>query len=76
MNDAGRRYGEVVLDLLVENELVRTRVHLEPNDYATADAAHMNGKPVIVRGELHRGRRTHRLSNVTRLEVVQDGDQP
>lgn len=76
LNEAGRRYGEVVLDLLVENELVRTRVQLEPDDYAVADAAHMNGKPVIVRGELHRGRRTHRLSKVTKFETVQDADVP
>lgn len=75
LNADGMRYGEIVLDLLVENELVRTRVHLEPSDYAKADIAHMKGKPVIVRGELHRGRRTHRLANVTRFDVVEGVDE-
>lgn len=70
LNDAGRRYGEVVLDLLVENELVRTRVELDADDYSKADAAHMKGTPVIVTGELHRGRRTHRLSSVTKFDGV------
>ena len=75
LNDAGRRYGEVVLDLLVDDELVRTRVELNAVDYAKADAAHMNGTPVIVAGELHRGRRTHRLSGVSKFDVVNtDGE--
>lgn len=75
LNTDGRRHGEVVLDLLFENELVRTRVELSPDQYADADEAHMSGSPVIVKGELHRGRRLHRLSNVTQFKLVSvDGD--
>lgn len=64
LNDQGRRYGEVILDLLVDDELVQARVELDPDHYAIADKAHMDGQPVIIRGELHRGRRVHRLSQI------------
>jgi len=72
LNDHGRRYGEVILDLLVDDELVRTRVELNADNYAIADKAHMDGQPVILRGELHRGRRVHRLTNVTSFMSAAD----
>ncbi len=75
LNTDGRRHGEVVLELLFENELVRARVELSPDQYADADKAHMSGSPVILKGELHRGRRTHRLSNVTQFKTV-SADNP
>lgn len=70
MNDHGRRHGEVILDLLQDNDVVRTRVVLNPDQYDVADKAHMSGDPVIVKAELHRGRRVHRLSNVTHFQGV------
>ncbi len=72
LNDHGRRYGEVILDLIVDDELVRTRVELNPDYYAIADEAHMDGQPVIVRGELHRGRRVHRLTHVANFKSAAD----
>ena len=74
MNNDGRRHGEVILDLLEENDVVRTRVTLDADQYAEADQAHMSGKPVIVKAELHRGRRVHRLSNVTMFRAVSENE--
>ena len=76
MNNDGRRHGEVILDLLEENDVVRTRVTLDVDQYAEADQAHMSGKPVIVKAELHRGRRVHRLSNVTMFRAVTEKELP
>ena len=76
MNNDGRRHGEVILDLLEENDVVRTRVTLDADQYAEADQAHMSGKPVIVKAELHRGRRVHRLSNVTIFRAVTENELP
>lgn len=70
LNTDGKRHGEVVLDLLYENELIRTRVMLDPDQYASADLAHMSGIPVVVEGELHRGRRICRLAKVTMFKIV------
>lgn len=70
LNTDGHRHGEVVLELLFESELVRTRVELNPQQYADADRAHMAGLPVFVTGELHRGRRVHRLTNVSFFRTV------
>lgn len=74
MNDEGRRHGVVILDLLQENDVVRTRVTLNADQYAEANQAHLSGKPIIVKAELHRGRRVHRLSNVTQFRAVTDAE--
>lgn len=76
LNTEDRRYGEVSLDLLYGDELIRTRVDLNPDQYAIADAAHMSGSPVIMRGELHRGRRAHRITNITRFQSAESLAEP
>ena len=54
MGDAGEMQGEVTLLLLYEGETVRAKVDLHPQEYRTANEAHMTGGAVSVRGSLHR----------------------
>jgi hypothetical protein len=70
MGDAGEMQGEVTLLLLYEGETVRAKVDLDPQDYRTANKAHMTGCAVSVRGSLHLGRRMHRLRDITGFSQV------
>lgn len=65
--------GEVMLLLLHEDSPLRARADLSPEQYRTANEAHMAGGVVAVQGILHRGRRVHRLSDVTSVRRVEGG---
>lgn len=70
VGDDGRRAGDVGLWVFHEDETIAARVDLGPDDYEVADKAHMNGALVIFKGVLHRGRRTHKFTNVEGFSVL------
>jgi len=61
--------GEVVLQLLVDEELVRARATLGPQDYRNAGQAHLAQSIVSAFGTLRRGPRRHRLEDPRSLAV-------
>jgi hypothetical protein len=61
----GRIQGEIVLAAQVEDEIVKVRLELGPDDYQNAGEAHLHGRYVSVRGILRRGARLHRLERPT-----------
>ena len=65
IGDDGRMQGEVTLLLLHEEELVKARTELNPDEYQTAVDAHRIAGFIRCSGILHLGRRTHRLTNVS-----------
>ena len=70
----GRVQGEVTLLLLHEDSPLRARIDLSPDQYRTANDAHMTGGVVAIRGVLHRGRRVHRLTDVTSFRRVEGNE--
>lgn len=73
MNADGRRSGEVVLSLLLQDqdETVRARTVLSADDYQKADSAHMsNNAYVRVSGRLRPGRQPRQLTDVSAFEVI------
>ena len=66
----GRLEGAVVLAAQVEDEIVKVRLDLGPEDYQKAGDAHLKALFVSVRGILRRGARVHRLEGATELAVV------
>jgi hypothetical protein len=73
MGADGQVQGEVTLLLLHEESPLRARADLSPEQYRTANEAHMAGGVVAVQGILHRGRRVHRLAEVTGVRRVEGG---
>lgn len=73
MGADGRIQGEVRLLLLHEESPLRARADLSPEQYRTANEAHMAGGVVAVQGILYRGRRVHRLTDVTSVRRVEGG---
>ncbi|HLX61941.1 MAG TPA: hypothetical protein VKX17_11730 [Planctomycetota bacterium] len=70
LGDNNQRSGEVVLQLLYEEDLISVRCDLDAIQYRDADKAHMTGGVVVVRGILHRGGRIHRIQPVETFTVV------
>ena len=72
MDDAaGRRFGDVVLALLDEGEIVRAKVALTADDYEKAITAHKtNGAYVRVVGRLRPGRQPRQLTHASRFELL------
>ena len=68
-----RRSGEVMLALLLEDEeVVRARAVLGPDEYARAVAAHEKGRAyVMVKGVLQRGTRVGYLKTVESFHLVE-----
>lgn len=66
----GRLQGEVVLAAQVEDEILKIRLDLAPDDYQKAGDAHLKALFVSVRGILRRGARTHRLEGPADFTVV------
>lgn len=62
-NPAGALEGDVVLQVHVDDQILKVRTSLGPEAYALAGGAHLHQQYVSVRGQLHRGRRTHVLKN-------------
>ena len=68
----GQRAGEVILALLLaEGETVRARASLTPDQYATADRAHMtDGAYVKVAGKLSPGRQPRSMTGIAVFEQI------
>lgn len=65
----GRRSGQVILNLLLEDEVVRAQVNLTADQYQIADTIHMTeGAYVIVSGRLRNGRQPRRLDDISDFE--------
>lgn len=74
MGADGRRYGSVVLALLLrdEGETVMARTILTPDEYEIADAAHMtHGAYVKVTGRLLPGRQPRQLAEMKKFELLE-----
>lgn len=63
--DDGRMQGEVVLSLMLEDSVQAARVTLGPADWLIAHAALAAHSVVRLKGILHRGSRTHRITDVS-----------
>jgi hypothetical protein len=75
MGPEGKRLGEVQLAILLpDGESVRSRVHLNAEQYAAADRAHMNdGTYIRVDGTLHPGRQIRALTDIQSFELLAPG---
>jgi hypothetical protein len=60
-NPSGELEGEVLLQIQVDDQLLKARVLLGTSEYRLAGTAHLEQRYVSVRGLLHRGRRAHVL---------------
>ncbi|HEY8376763.1 MAG TPA: hypothetical protein VIK91_09755 [Nannocystis sp.] len=69
-NPVGELEGDVVLQVQADDQLLKVRVPLGPGDYRKAGAAHLAQHYVSVRGQLHRGPRTHVLKDPTDFQVL------
>jgi len=69
-NYAGQLEGDVVLQVQADDQLLKVRVTLGPDEYVRAGAAHLSQQYVSVHGQLHRGRRTHGLKNPTNFTLL------
>ena len=77
VGDDGRRAGDVVLSILnEEGEAVKARATLNPDQYAIADHAHMQGLGYVwLRGILRLGPRMGRIEKVSGFDLI-DEAQP
>lgn len=70
MDSDGRRFGEVILSVVFEDELIKLRTSLNKEDYEKAYKAHKTGEPVSFRGDIHIGRRVHQLTSIKDFLIV------
>lgn len=68
--DDGRMQGEVVLSLMLEDSVQAARVTLGPADWLVAHAALAAHSVVRLKGILHRGSRTHRITDVSEFAML------
>lgn len=68
--DQGEVEGPVVLQVQVDDELLKTRVMLGPQDYRKAASAHLEQLHVTVGGILRRGPRVHWIEKLSGFEIV------
>jgi len=71
-NPQGHLEGDVVLQVQVDDQLLKVRVNLDPDAYRRAGEAHFQQRFVGVRGLLHRGRRAHHLAEARDFIVLSD----
>lgn len=71
VNDTGRLEGEVILRLDADDELIRARCSLGPEDYMKALNAHGRQRPMSVHGRLARAGRTYTLEDPRGLNVIE-----
>jgi hypothetical protein len=63
----GLREGEVVFTVIDDDELIRAKASLTSEQYQVAYELHNPVRPLFVIGELYRGPRVSRLTNITEL---------
>jgi len=67
----GRRSGDVILNLYQEGEIIKAHINLNPEQYALADAAHMNpGIYIKIKGKLNPGNQPRNISDVDVFELL------
>ena len=64
---SGLREGEVVFTIFDDDELVRAKASLTREQYQIAYESHNPVRPLFVLGQLHRGPRVSRLTQITEL---------
>lgn len=69
--DDGRMQGETTLALLHDEEILKARADLNPEDYQKAVDAHRKAQPVKIWGVLHLGRRIHRVTDISGFSALQ-----
>lgn len=65
--EEGTREGDVVFTLFDDDELVRAKASLRAAEYQIAYEAHSPTRPLFVYGQLSRGARVSRLTNITEI---------
>jgi hypothetical protein len=70
-NDEGRLEGEMVLQLQVEDEIVRAYCPLDADTYGVALHAHGHQLYLSLRGVLHRAAKRARIEGAQDIRVVQ-----
>ncbi len=73
-DETGTREGEVVFTLFDDDELVRAKASLNFQQYQVAYEAHNPSRPLIVFGQLSRGPRVSRLSQIAELRLAYPED--
>lgn len=71
-NPSGHLEGDVVLQVQVDDQLLKVRVNLDSDAYRRAGEAHLQQRFVSVRGVLHRGRRIHQLEEARDFAVLSE----
>jgi hypothetical protein len=67
----GKRYGDVILNLYQEDEIIKARVTLNSEKYFLADEAHMNpGIYIKIKGKLHPGNQPRNISDLDIFELL------
>ncbi|NJK32836.1 MAG: hypothetical protein HC927_10750 [Deltaproteobacteria bacterium] len=69
-NPDGKLEGDVVLQVQSDDQLLKVRVTLGPDDYVQAAEAHLEQRYVSVRGLLHRRRRINLLEKPSDFAVI------
>lgn len=69
-NPTGRLEGDVVLQVQLDEQLLKVRVTLGPQAYEAAGIAHFEQRYVSVRAQLHRGRRSNLLRHPNDFTVL------
>ena len=71
MGEDNKRFGDVTVKFIHEDEILYARVSLDSNQYELADKAHMSGKTITVTGLLKRGFRNNRIENVENFDLAE-----
>lgn len=69
-NGSGAREGEVVFTLFDEDQLVRAKANLTKEQYQIAYDAHNPARPIFVIGQLSRGPRVSRLTQISDMRAL------
>ncbi len=71
LGNDGNRSGEVILNLLQEDEIIKAKTILSSAQYVEADEAHMtSGAFIRIKGKLNPGNQPRNLTDVTLFELI------
>lgn len=71
IGDDGLRSGEIILNLLQEDEIIKAKTILNSEQYIKADKAHMtSGAYIKIKGKLHPGNQPRNLTDVSLFELI------
>lgn len=69
LDSEDRRSGSVVLSLLYDNDIIKARVNLNPDEYAIAVEAHTKAGGVVqLSGDLRRGKSRNIIENISNFK--------